>query len=154
MESSGGRKPAIAFGERLYFWEVREGTRVLKEGRYVGHHGHTGSLMLITPEGVKRGTGFRRVPSADRWDPAGWDQLRGVPWELSAPRPAIGERFISEDRLFHHHRLKSEWRLEGQPYLIPRLAEPGSLRRWKRMKLEQRDSRHTVCEKEKRGTGY
>eukprot|EP00435_Cladocopium_sp_Y103_P007713 s12_g2.t1 len=28
------RKPAIAFGERLYFREVGEGTRVLKEGRY------------------------------------------------------------------------------------------------------------------------
>ena len=93
------RKPAIAFGERLYFREVGEGTRVLKEGRYVGHHGRTGSLMLITPEGVKRGTGFRRMPSADRWDPAGWDQLRGIPWEHAAPRPAIGERFISEDRL-------------------------------------------------------
>ena len=98
------RKPAIAFGERLYFREVGEGTRVLKEGRYVGHHGCTGSLMLMTSQGVKRGIGFRRMPNADRWDPTGWDptgwdQLRGIPWELSAPRPVAGERLIGEDRL-------------------------------------------------------
>ena len=55
VESSG----AMAFGEGLYFREVGEGTRVLKEGRYVGHHGRTGSLMLMTSQGVKRGTGFR-----------------------------------------------------------------------------------------------
>ena len=41
------RKPAIAFGERPFFREVGEGVRVLKEGRYVGHHGRTGSLMLM-----------------------------------------------------------------------------------------------------------
>jgi len=44
------RKPAIAFGERLYFREVGKGTRVLKEGRYVGHHGRTGSLALDSDE--------------------------------------------------------------------------------------------------------
>ena len=55
--------------------------------------------MIMTSDGVKRGTGFRRMPVADRWDPTGWDQLRGIPWELSAPRPAAGERLIAEDRL-------------------------------------------------------
>ena len=65
----------------------------------MGHHGRTGSLMLITSQGVKRGIGFPRMPNADRWDPTGWDQLRGIPWELSAPRPVAGERLIGEDRL-------------------------------------------------------
>ena len=60
--------------------------------------------MLMTSQGVKRGIGFRRMPNADRWDPTGWDptgwdQLRGIPWELSAPRPVAGERLIGEDRL-------------------------------------------------------
>ena len=39
------------------------------------------------------------MPNADRWDPTGWDQLRGIPWELTAPRPVAGERLIGEDRL-------------------------------------------------------
>lgn len=93
------RKTAIMFGERLYFREVGEKTRVLKEGRYVGRHGRTGSLLLMTADGVKRGVGFRRMTAMDRWDPAGWDQLRGSPCKLNAPRPAVEDRLVSEDRL-------------------------------------------------------
>ena len=92
------RKPAIAFGERLYFREVGEGVRVLKEGRYVGHHGRTGSILVMTADGARRGTGIRRLSSADRWDPSGWDLLRGLPWEHSAARPA-GEQLMLEERL-------------------------------------------------------
>ena len=92
------RKPTIAFGERLYLREVGEGVRVLKEGRYVGHHGRTGSILVMTTDGVRRGTGIRRLSSADRWDPSGWDLLRGLPWEQSAARPA-GEQLMLEERL-------------------------------------------------------
>ena len=92
------RKPAIAFGERLYFREVGEGVRILKEGRYVGHHGRTGSILVMTADGVRRGTGIRRLSSADRWDPSDWDLLRGLPWEHSAARPA-GEQLMLEERL-------------------------------------------------------
>jgi len=92
------RKPAIAFGERLYFKEVGESVRILKDGRYIGHHGRTGSLLLMTSEGVKRGVGFRRMPEADRWDPSQWDQLKGIPWEFNAPRPSV-PRLVDEDRL-------------------------------------------------------
>ena len=92
------RKPAIAFGERLYCREVGEGVRILKEGRYVGHHGRTGSILVMTADGVRRGAGIRRLSSADRWDPSGWDLLRGLPWEHSAARPA-GEQLMLEERL-------------------------------------------------------
>ena len=92
------RKPAIAFGERLYFREVGEGVRILKEGRYVGHHGRTGSILVMTADGVRRGTGIRLLSSADRWDPSGWDLLRGLLWEHSAARPA-GEQLMLEERL-------------------------------------------------------
>jgi hypothetical protein len=92
------RKPAIAFGERLYFKEVGESVRILKDGRYIGHHGRTGSLLLMTSEGVKRGVGFRRMPETDRWDPSQWDQLKGIPWEFNAPRPSV-PRLVDEDRL-------------------------------------------------------
>ena len=165
------RKPAIAFGERLYFREVGEGTRVLKEGRYVGHHGRTGSLMLMTSQGVKRGIGFRRMPNADRWDPTGWDQLRGIPWELSAPRPAAGERLISEDRLVvpppppearvappqrrklyirredvHKHGATEGCPgctcvLENRRTLIQKPAGQESSRQWRKTRLEQKASR-------------
>ena len=72
------RKPAIAIGEKLYHREVGEGVRHLKEGRYIGHHGRTGSLLVITADGVKRGTGVRRLADCDRWVADGWDALRGL----------------------------------------------------------------------------
>ena len=102
------RKPAIAFGERLYFREVGEGVRILKEGRYVGHHGRTGSILVMMADGVRRGTGIRRLSSADRWDPSGWDLLRGLPWEHSAARPA-GEQLMLEERLVVPLLKRNEW---------------------------------------------
>ena len=80
------RKPAIAIGEKLYYHEVGEGVRHLKEGRYIGHHGRTGSVLVITADGVKRGTGVRRLADCDRWVADGWDALRGLPWEVTARR--------------------------------------------------------------------
>ena len=61
------RKPVIEYGEIIFFREC--GQKVHKnalhpkmlEGRYIGHHGRTGALLVITPEGVKRGTGVRRM---------------------------------------------------------------------------------------------
>ena len=94
------RKPAIAFGERLYYREVGEGVRQLQIGRYIGHHGRTGWLLVMTDSGVKRGTGIRRLSPADQWIVEGWSELRGLPWEVAARRP--GERapaLIGEDRL-------------------------------------------------------
>lgn len=94
------RKPAIAFGERLYYREVGEGVRQLQVGRYIGHHGRTGSLLVMTDSGVKRGTGIRRLSPADQWIVDGWSELRGLPWEVTARRP--GERapaLIGEERL-------------------------------------------------------
>ena len=80
------RKPAIAIGEKLYYREVGEGVRHLKEGRYIGHHGRTGSVLVITADAVKRGTGVRRLADCDRWVADGWDALRGLPWEVTARR--------------------------------------------------------------------
>ena len=61
------RKPSIAIGEKLYYREVGEGVRHLKEGRCIGQHGRTGSLLVIAADGVKRGTGVRRLADCDRW---------------------------------------------------------------------------------------
>ena len=137
----------------------------------MGHHGRTGSLMLMTSQGVKRGIGFRRMPNADRWDPTGWDQLRGIPWELSAPRPVAGERLIGEDRLVvpppppearvappqrrklyirredvHKHGASEGCPgctcvLENRGTTVPQLVGQESLRQWRKTRLEQRESR-------------
>ena len=94
------RKPAISYGERLYYRMVGENVRGLKVGRYIGHHGRTGSLLVITAEGVQRGTGIRRLGPAERWVMDGWDDQRGLPWEVAARRPAERqEALIGEPRL-------------------------------------------------------
>ena len=67
------RKPAVEFGERIYFKEAvhRRRKRDLEarmiEGRYIGHHARTGALLVITSDGVKKGASFRRLPEAERW---------------------------------------------------------------------------------------
>ena len=94
------RKPAISYGERLYYRMVGENVRGLKVGRYIGHHGRTGSLLVITADGVQRGTGIRRLGPAERWVMDGWDDQRGLPSEVAARRPAARqEALIGEPRL-------------------------------------------------------
>ena len=53
-------------------------------GRYIGHHGKTGALLVLTEDGVKRGVGVRRLPIQDRWNKEGWDKLRGLPWDVKS----------------------------------------------------------------------
>jgi hypothetical protein len=95
------RKPAIAFGERLYYRPVGTAERTpLKVGRYIGHHGRTGTLLLMTDSGVVRGQGIRRLSPADQWTTEDLRELRGLPWEVAARRPVErGEALIGEARL-------------------------------------------------------
>ena len=98
------RKPALQFGERVFFREARAdpGSRlstlapVMEEGRYIGHHGRTGVLLVMTKNGVKRGLSFRRLPPEQRWVTEGWSELRGFPWDIksrvrSMRVPAVGD---------------------------------------------------------------
>ena len=50
--------------------------------RYMGQHAHTGSIIGLTKDGVKFGESANRLPVEDRWNPEGWDELRGLPWDL------------------------------------------------------------------------
>ena len=84
------RRPALEFGERLYYREAgakgaSKSTLQMKmlEGRYIGHHGGTGSLLVITTEGVKRALGVRRLTPEERWKPQGWTDLKGYPWSVA-----------------------------------------------------------------------
>ena len=84
------RRPALEFGERLYYREAgakgaSKSTLQMKmlEGRYIGHHGGTGSLLVITTEGVKKALGVRRLTPEERWEPQGWTDLKGYPWSVA-----------------------------------------------------------------------
>eukprot|EP00434_Breviolum_minutum_P042976 symbB.v1.2.038276.t1/scaffold5896.1/size48089/1 len=103
------RKPAISYGERLYYRMVGENVRGLKVGRYIGHHGRTGSLLVITADGVQRGTGIRRLgpaerrtakskaqQSGERKRPGQMTMARGPPLAKPKPSPAQGEKRAAE----------------------------------------------------------
>ena len=62
---------------------------VMQEGRYLGHHGRTGALLIMTDQGVVRGSGARRVPEERRWSLEGWDNLRGLPWDVQPPERVV-----------------------------------------------------------------
>jgi hypothetical protein len=97
-------KPALEFGEKVFIKEAKErGPGAKKRDwesrlipvRYVGHHARTGAVMGLTEDGVKVGSGIKRVAVEDRWTLDGWDSLRGLPWctrpaQRAAPLPAIG----------------------------------------------------------------
>ena len=91
-----GKNHGLEFGERIRIKEARE--RIgrarrdwepqLIEVRYVGHHARSGSVMGLTEDGVKFGSGVKRLASGERWLKEGWDKLRGLPWDL---KPAARE---------------------------------------------------------------
>eukprot|EP00972_Heterocapsa_arctica_P083406 12289835-Heterocapsa_arctica.AAC.1 len=60
------------FGEKVQFRPVDVLARSIMrpqmiEGYYLGLHARTGSLLMMTVDRVRRGTGFRRLPVEDRW---------------------------------------------------------------------------------------
>ncbi|CAK0813925.1 unnamed protein product [Prorocentrum cordatum] len=93
------RKPVPLFGERLMVRFAGERTRKnaleeqMVEARYIGHHPRDGSMMVITSDGVKKAVGFRSLPQSEKWITAGWDSLKGLPWDV-APRAASAPRAI------------------------------------------------------------
>ena len=42
--------------------------------------------MGLSPEGVKIGFVAKRAGEEERWSTAGWDQLRGLPWNVAPER--------------------------------------------------------------------
>ena len=83
-------KQALVFSEKVMIKEAVERQGVLKRDwearmvpvRYVGHHNRTASVMGLTPEGVKLGSGVSRLPEQQRWTLEGWSDLKGLPWDL------------------------------------------------------------------------
>ena len=87
-------KGALQFGEKIMIKEAKERIGVPKRDweprlisvRYMGHHARTGSIIGLTSEGVKWGESSRRLPYEDRWSHEGWDELRGLPWDMKPQR--------------------------------------------------------------------
>ena len=71
-------------------------TKMVK-ARFVGHHARTGSILGLTPNGLVLGGGSARLAKSERWDPAGIEELKGLPWdtkvrEVNVPAVGAGER--------------------------------------------------------------
>ena len=93
-EREQGRKWAgdsLEFGERFFMKEAKERASgavkrgwepKLIEARYLGQHARTGAVMGIAADGIVCGRLGRRLPEAERWDQTGWQDLKGVPWNL------------------------------------------------------------------------
>ena len=64
----------------------------LMEARCLGQHARTGALIGITADGIVCGRLGRRLPEAERRDQTGWQDLKGVPWDLrptGVPPPEV-----------------------------------------------------------------
>ena len=103
-EREQGRKLAgasLEFGERFFMKEAKERAsgafkrdceQRLIEARYLGQHARTGAMIGITTHGIVCGRLGRRLPEAERWDQTGWQDLKGVSWDLrptGVPEPEV-----------------------------------------------------------------
>ena len=68
----------------------------MARGVYIGHHERTGATLLLTPEGVSRGTGVVQLPSDQKWDPEFLATCKGLPWEVK-PRTRQAPEAIFTD---------------------------------------------------------
>ena len=95
-------RPVVAFGESVHFRPVGEnnalrgGDQRLLRGVHVGHHERSGAAILLTPDGVKRGTRIARMMEHERWDRVFSATCVGVPGQLrpnqrNLVRPVVPE---------------------------------------------------------------
>ena len=67
------RRTSLLFGEHCFF--KRAQTKAIQgaddrmtRGVYIGHHERTGAVLLLTPEGVRRGTGITQLPADQKFN--------------------------------------------------------------------------------------
>ena len=98
------RRPSFIYGELICFKPAVNKTAqqkkgsfepVMREGRYLGHHGRTGALLVMTKDGVMKGGGARRMPEEKRWTTEGWSELKGLPWEVQPRQRTVGKSLVS-----------------------------------------------------------
>ena len=79
------RRPAFEFGEQAMFRFVKTGGR--KDdgearsiiGVCVGDHARTGASLVLTPEGMIRGTGVHNILEVDRWNDTFLKTVKSLP---------------------------------------------------------------------------
>eukprot|EP00971_Amphidinium_carterae_P330145 6463008-Amphidinium_carterae.1 len=59
--------------------ELRE--RRFVRGHYIGHVSRSATALVMTVQGVQRGTGLSRLTESERWEAAGVAELKGLPWD-------------------------------------------------------------------------
>ena len=107
---------ALEFGERCYIKEAaerigrpkRDWEPRLVEVRYMGHHARTGSIIGLSPEGVKIGSGVRRMPISERWNADGWHDLRGLPWDMKPGQREAPQSFADDVPPQEPHRMEAK----------------------------------------------
>ena len=67
-----------------------------------GHHERSGAAILLTPDGVKRGTRIARMMEHERWDRVFSATCVAVPWQLrldqrNLVRPVVPEAEAEQD---------------------------------------------------------
>ena len=84
------QRPTVLFGETCFFKPTcgsnedkpRGGEARMNKGVYVGHHERTGAALLLTPEGMRRGSGLTRLPVEDRFNDEFLRSCKGLPWDV------------------------------------------------------------------------
>ena len=103
-----GRSPLQNFGESVYYRPavaraVASGVQPkLYVGRYLGHHARTGSILIMTTDGVVKAAGFRRMNEENRWNVDSWNALRGLPWDVTATEAEATEVIQTPRRKIVH----------------------------------------------------
>ena len=69
----------------------------MTEGRFIGYHDRTGTVLAMTAEGVCRGKSLTRQTVQDAWEPIDFTKLYGLPWHLvkketALPKPITADK--------------------------------------------------------------
>ena len=95
------------FGERLFIKPAQERSGRPKrdwqprmvEARFVGHHSRTQSIIGLTPDGVVYGQCAKRLPREERFPIAGWNELKGLPWDQNPNARDLPTEASDPDRI-------------------------------------------------------
>ena len=128
--------------------EERLGAEAHRSQGYLGQHARTGAMMGITADGIVCGRLGRRLPEAERWDQTGWQDLKGVPWNLQACRnlksilrPSQAHPRQSEENEANQNLSGPETKLNKKEY---ERKEPNSTRHLQRLHQGQMQMRTTA----------
>ena len=99
------KKHGLLFGEQVLFKQAgtpgrkNDYEKRMNYGRYVGHHNRHGSILCLTPDGLKVGSSYSRLAEGtgmhQKWQTDGWKQLKGLPWDV-LPRVRQGHAAVTE----------------------------------------------------------